>query len=165
VTLWGAVNAARNRIRVLVALVVVTIVAAATVFVVNTRADMHEAQAGIATSSRHLSRLQSDIAAAVAARADARTALDHAREVLRADTEARDQLRATNKSEYRILVVSLQTLAANQAQLAVDARRAKLLDECLIGASQALNEAAVGDVVHLVATLPRAERLCAEADV
>ena len=161
--MWGVVGT-RVRIRVLLAVVAVICAAAATVFVVDTRDDLQDAGADLRTSRAHLSVVRSDLREAVAARADARAALARARELLRADTAARDRLRETNRSEYRLFVAGVALLAAHRTELAASATRAKQLDDCLIGASQALNAAAVGDVVHLAVLLPGAERLCAQVD-
>lgn len=162
--MWGAVQRTRNGTRKLVALAVVLIVAVATVFVVHARDERRTASRDLATSRHHLAQLNSALREAVTARRDALTALDNARETLRADTGARDRLRETDGIEYGALANATRTLADHHAQLAAATRRAKLLDACLIGASQALNEAAVGDVVHLRETLPRAELLCAQAN-
>jgi hypothetical protein len=162
--MWGVVQRTRNRIRALAALVAVMFALMATVFVVRARHDLHDADAGLRTSRAHLAVLRSDLREAVVARTDARVSLEQVRELLRADTAARDRLRATNGSEYRLLVAHVASLAAHRAELAASATRAKRLDDCLIGASQALNAAAVGDVVHLAVLLPRAERLCAQVD-
>lgn len=150
--------------RALVVVVALLITTAAAILVVRTRDDLHAASAGLAASQQHLARHHVELRAAAVARTDAVGALEHAREALRADTAARDHLRATDRTEYGLLIATLQTLVEHRAQLEAGAARAKLLDECLISTSQALNEAAVGDLGHFAATLPRAERLCARAE-
>jgi hypothetical protein len=172
--MWGAVQSTRDRTGAIltparalvafVALVAVFIITVAAVFVVRTRDDLNTASAGLAESRQHLARLDTELLDAAVARSEAEAALEHAREVLRADTGARDQLRATSRTEYGLLIAALQTLFEHRAQLEGGAARAKLLDECLTSASQVLNEAAVGDLGHLAAALPRAERLCARAE-
>ena len=100
---------------------------------------------------------------AVAHRTETLAALDHAREVLRTDTEARDTMVATDRVQYGLLGEALQTLSKHKAELAASAAHAKLLDDCLTGASQVLNEAAVGDVEHLASTLPPVQKVCSQA--
>lgn len=181
--MWGAVELARmgkrsnrssassaprrrilTRTRLLVAVAALVVFVVATVFVVQTRDDLHAANRGLVASRHHQSQLRVALNAAVLARTEATVALEHAREVLRADTASRDQLRETGRSEFQLLTLAIENLAQQQAALAAGTARAKRLDECLIAASQALNQAAVGDVVHLAITLPHSERLCAVAE-
>jgi len=162
--MWGAVQRTSNRTRMFIAVGAVLALVAATVFVVHARDERNEASRNLARSRLHLTQLDRALHEAVSARRDALAALDNAREVLRADIAARDSVRRTNGIEYGTLIAATRTLAAHQAQLAAGTQRAALLDQCLIGASQALNEAAVGDLVHLRSTLPRAEQICAQAN-
>jgi uncharacterized protein involved in exopolysaccharide biosynthesis len=152
-----------TRIRVAAVVAALLVLVAATVFVTRTRADLHSARAGITTSEHNLDVLDTDLHTAVAQRTDARTQLAHAQAVLLHDTTARDQLLATNAVQYRLLTTAIATLAQHRSQLAAGAARAKLLDDCLIGASQVLNEAAVGDTAHLASTLPNAQQMCSAA--
>lgn len=135
----------------------------ATLFVVRTRNDLHSAHAGLAGSEQNLTRLDTQLHDAVARRGAALATLDRVREILRSDTAARDALRTANRAEYQRLAAALASLSAHRTELAATAARAELLDDCLTGASQVLNEAAVADTARLASTLPSAQRRCAEA--
>ena len=139
--------------------------AGATLFVVHTRGDLKAARVGLTKSGANLTRLDAQLHAAVTDRTDALAKLERIREGLRKQTAARDALRDTDRVRYADLAAALATLAQHRTQLAADSARAKLLDDCLIGASQVLNEAAVGDANRLASTLPTAERRCAAAAV
>jgi hypothetical protein len=143
--------------------VAVFLLAGGSVFVVRTRDDFRAARRGLARSEQRLDRLDSQYRDAVAAHTAELAALERTRDTLRADTNARDQLVATSGVEYRLLTEALQSLSRHRAELAAGTAHAKLLDDCLGGASQVLNEAAVGDVEHLASTLPDVQRLCSRA--
>ncbi len=149
--------------RVAAAVAVVLALAAATIFIVTSRGDLHSARGALARSEHNLDVLHRRQDAAVAHRTAALAALDHARELLRSDTDARDTMIATDRVQYGLLGTALQTLSKHKAELAASAAHAQLLDDCLSGASQVLNEAAVGDVVHLASTLPPVQKLCSQA--
>ena len=126
------------------------------------RHELHSASDGLTVSEHHLAQLHTQPGRGRAPRRRALAALN-TRDALRNDTAARDRLRETDRAEYRLLVAALQSLSQHRTELEADAGRAKLLDDCLIGASRVLNEAAVGDTFHLRSTLPAAQRLCTEA--
>ena len=132
-------------------------------FTVHARLDLDSTRHSLARSQQDLTRLDAQVRVAGSQRADAATALAAARRLLTTDTGARDRLRATNRVEYAHLTAALADLARHRAELTANTARAQRLDQCLLVASQLLNEAAVGDTVHLAATLPVAERLCSEA--
>ena len=135
----------------------------ATAFVIRTRDDLRAARAAHTRSEQNLGVLHARLKDTDAHRTEALAALEHEREVLRTDTEARDTLLGTDRVQYGLLVVALQTLSTHQAQLDASSTHAKLLDDCLTGASQVLNEAAVGDVEHLALTLPPVQQTCSQA--
>jgi hypothetical protein len=149
--------------RVAAAVVVVLALVGATIFAVKSRDDLHSARDALARSEHNLDVLHARQNAAVAHRTAALAALDHARELLRTDTEARDTMIATDRVRYGLLGTALQTLSKHKTELAASTARAQLLDNCLTGASQVLNEAAVGDVAHLASTLPTVQKLCSQA--
>jgi hypothetical protein len=152
-----------GRRRVAAVVAVVLALAAATTFVVKTRSDLHSARSGLRRSEHNVSVLHTRENDAIAHRTAALTALDQARETLRSDTAARDAMRETDRAQYALLGRALQTLSQHKAELAKSATHAALLDTCLAGASQVLNEAAVGDVVHLASTLPPVQKVCSQA--
>jgi hypothetical protein len=152
-----------TRGRVAAFLVASIALAGTTIFFVHGRHELHSASDGLTVSEHHLAQLHTQLRDAVVRRAEELAALEHARDALRNDTAARDRLRETGRAEYRLLVAALQSLSQHRTELEADAGRAKLLDDCLIGASRVLNEAAVGDTFHLRSTLPAAQRLCTEA--
>jgi hypothetical protein len=144
------------------ALAVLALVGAA-LFVVRTRADLNTARDGLTRSGANLTRLDAQLHAAVADRADAFTKLEGVRDGLRRETASRDALRETDRVRYADLVATLATLTQHRTELTADSARARLLDDCLVGASQVLNEAAVGDTNRLSSTLPSVQRRCAAA--
>jgi hypothetical protein len=135
----------------------------ATAFIVNARSDLRSARRGLTRSEHNLDVLHAHQKDALAHQSETLAALDHAREVLRTDTEARDALLETDRVQYALLGEALQTLSKHKAELAASAAHATLLDDCLTGASQVLNEAAVGDVEHLASTLPPVQKVCSQA--
>jgi hypothetical protein len=145
------------------ALVLSLALVAATVFVVKARADLHAAHGGLQRSSHNLDVLHGRQTAATARRTEVLDALDRATEALSTDSRARDTMLQTDRTQYILLARALQTLSKHRVELWASAVHANQLDDCLTGASQALNEAAVGDVVHLAATLPPVQALCSEA--
>jgi hypothetical protein len=145
------------------AAVVMLAVVAATVFVVKARDDLHAARRGLEQSSHNLDVLHARQDGADARRTEVFAALDRATEGLRTDSEARDTMLETDRAQYVLLSQALQTLSKHKAELWESVVHANLLDDCLTGASQALNEAAVGDVVHLATTLPPVQALCSRA--
>jgi hypothetical protein len=149
--------------RVATVVVVLLALVGASMFIVKARDDLHSARSGLARSEHDLDRLRARQADAVAHRTAALAALDDARETLRTDTEARATMIATDRVQYGLLGKALETLSKHKAQLAASAARAALLDDCLTGASQVLNEAAVGDVEHLATTLPPVQKVCSQA--
>ena len=132
-------------------------------FAVHTRHDLHSTRDALTGSQHNLSTLDAQLHASVTRRGAALATLDRVRAVMRSDTAARDALSAANRAEYRRLTAALASLDAHRSELASTAARARLLDDCLIGASQVLNEAAVADTARLASTLPSAQRRCAEA--
>jgi hypothetical protein len=152
-----------TRGRVAAFLVASIALAGSTIFYVHGRHELHSASDGLTVSEHHLTQLHAQLRDSVVRRTDELAALAHARDALRNDTAARDRLRETDRAEYRLLAAALQSLSQHRAELEADAGRAKLLDDCLVGASQVLNEAAVGDTYHLRSALPAAQRLCTEA--
>jgi hypothetical protein len=146
------------------ALVVACIALAAVgVSVARTRSDLRDTRRQLAQSGRHLRLLDADARAAVQQRTDSLAALGRAGALLRKDTAARDRLLEVDRVEYTTLVAAVQSLSQHRDELAADAARARRLDDCLLGASQALNEAAVGDTADLARTLPSAQRRCSAA--
>jgi len=137
--------------------------AGVTVSVVRTRSDLRDTREQLARSGRRLRLLDGEARSAVLHRTDSLAALGRAGALLRKDTAARDRLLETNRIEYRTLTAALTSLSQHRAELAADATRAQRLDDCLVGASQVLNEAAVGDTFHLAQTLPATQRLCSAA--
>jgi hypothetical protein len=152
-----------TRGRALVALGVVLVLAAVAVFAVHTRDDLRAARDGLDQTQQHLTELDAVEHDAVGTRSDALAALARARAILLVDTNARDQLTEGDRVQLRVLSTALHTLAQHQSELVSGEARAKLLDDCLTGASQVLNEAAVGDVSLLASTLPPVQRLCSQA--
>jgi hypothetical protein len=149
--------------RVAAALLALLVVIGGTLFFVHTHGQLRDTRDALDLSQDRLNRLDVVEHGAVADRAQAFAALQRARDALAADTAARDRLRATDRAELSRLNASLTSLAQHQRDLAAGTARAKLLDDCLIGASQVLNEAAVGDIVHLRSTLPPVQQLCSQA--
>ena len=137
--------------------------AAVSVSVVHTRDDLRGTREQVARTANHLTLLDAEVGSAVRHRSASLAALGRAGGLLRKDTAARDRLLETDRIEYLTLVAALHSLSEHRAELAVDAARAQRLDDCLVAASQALNEAAVGDTVHLARSLPSAQRLCSGA--
>jgi uncharacterized protein YoxC len=152
-----------TRRRVAAFVVALLALAGATVFVVKTRDDLRAARDGLSRSEHNLDVLDARQRDAVTQRTHALEALDRARALLANDTAARERMLETVGAQYGLLTEALQKLSQHQAELAASAAHAKLLDDCLAGASQVLNEAAVGDVVHLASTLPPVQRLCTQA--
>jgi hypothetical protein len=153
-----------SRPRAIAALIVTSLaISGATVFVVRSRDDLHAAQAGLTRSQHRVIELDAIQHRAAVARSNALAALQRARDALHSDTAAREHLDATDRAEYVVLTAALETLQQHRAELASGTARAHRLDDCLVGASQVLNEAAVGDRVHLASTLPRVQQLCNEA--
>jgi hypothetical protein len=149
--------------RVAGAVVVVLALVAATLFVVKARDDLHSAHRGLQQSEHNLDVLHASQADADARRTEVLAALDRATEALSTDSEARDTMLETDRAQYVLLTQALQTLSKHRVELWASAVHANLLDDCLSGTSQALNEAAVGDVVHLATTLPPVQALCSRA--
>jgi hypothetical protein len=149
--------------RVAAVVVALLVVVAGTLFFVHTHSQLRDTRGRLSLSQDRLARLDVVEQDAVVERAKAFAALQRARDALAADTAARDQLRAADRAELARLSAALKSLSQHQAGLAAGTARAKLLDDCLVGASQVLNEAAVSDVVHLRTTLPPVQLLCSQA--
>ena len=150
-----------SRRRAVGALIVASLAISGTaVFVVRSRDDLHAARTGLTRSQHHVIELDAIQHRAAVDRTSALAALQRARDVLGTDTRAREHLDSADRAEYALLTSALKTLQQHQAELAAGTARAHRLDDCLVGASQVLNEAAVGDRVHLASTLPQVQQLC-----
>jgi hypothetical protein len=143
--------------------VVVLALVAAGVFVVRTRDDLGSTRRGLGRSAQRVAVLHAQQAAAIGRQTQVVAALGRASEALRTDSDARDAMLETDRGQYVLFTRALQTLSKHRIELWVSAVHANLLDDCLTGASQVLNEAAVGDVVHLATTLPPVQALCSQA--
>jgi hypothetical protein len=135
----------------------------ATVFVVWSRHELQTTRQDLRDAQHILTRLDAQLRGDTEQRISATAALAAAQAVMQHDTEARDALRGTGRVEYGKLTSALATLVRHRAEVTANSARAERLDRCLLGASQVLNEAAVGDTAHLATTLPVAQRLCTEA--
>jgi hypothetical protein len=152
---------ARSGVATCVAVIAALIGAVA--FGVHARLELDSTRHALQRSQQSIVRLDAEIRAAGTRHVDAETALTNARDALERDTTTRDRLRTTDRVEYSRLTAALADLASHQREVTTNTARALRLDACLLAASQVLNEAAVGDTVHLAATLPDAQRQCEAA--
>ncbi len=144
-------------------IVVVLSLGGAAAYALRVRSDLHATRRALTTSRAKRAALTTAQHTASDEQVDALVALADAHTRLDADTATRDKLRSDGRTTYAKLEATLQTLLTHQSDLAEGTRRAQLLDECVVGASQVLNEVSVGDVAHLEATLPAVEKICREA--
>lgn len=149
-----------SRRGVAVAAAGVVVLVSATAFLVRARQDLHSTQRARSATTERLTTLDSELRTATVRRADETRALATTRALLDEHTSIRDDLRATGRVEYQRLVAALDDLTRRRVAVTADTQRAKRLDDCLLGASQVLNEVAVGDTAHLATTLPVAQQLC-----
>lgn len=89
--------------------------------------------------------------------------LEQARETLAKRTAERDRSRAELEATRRELDDHRDQLEGRRIELQEREASGLLLDACLLGASEALNSVAVGDLVSFARTLEKIADTCAEA--
>jgi hypothetical protein len=130
---------------------------------IDTRDATERTTASLRDTRAELAQARDDLAGASADLGVARDALEDDLITLDLRESERDAAQANFETIERMLDDAEAQLAASSADLDDRTRRLDALNRCLVGVSQALNQAAVADTDGMAVTIDRIEATCAEA--
>lgn len=140
-----------------------TVVGVSTHLWLQTRRELQELEARLTEADARLPEVSAGL---ISDRSDldvAQEALGEARETLARRTAERDRSRAELEATLLELDDRRQQLQGRQTELQERETSGLLLEACLLGASEALNSVAVGDLASFARTLEKIGDTCAEA--